>query len=246
MPTCCWSGSSPRGRGTGERLVAHIGVKRFIPAWAGNRIQPHSRNIAAAVHPRVGGEQDPHLCAVQHRHGSSPRGRGTDSGGNVCRIRRRFIPAWAGNSPFSSPLQISRPVHPRVGGEQLAHICLADRLTGSSPRGRGTVRAIIHQPFDDRFIPAWAGNSCSSFPTIGPSPVHPRVGGEQATPDRLSRPIRGSSPRGRGTAAAIRERHLHRRFIPAWAGNSSARRCRLAERAVHPRVGAKGCTHRQV
>ena len=50
-------GSSPRGRGThGEQCPESRG-RRFIPAWAGNAEYPGPFGVAAAVHPRVGGER---------------------------------------------------------------------------------------------------------------------------------------------------------------------------------------------
>ena len=49
----------------------------------------------------------------------------------------------------------------------------------------------------------------------------------------------GSSPRGRGTPAPLREGTPCRRFIPAWAGNTGAPRHREVFPAVHPRVGGE-------
>ena len=49
----------------------------------------------------------------------------------------------------------------------------------------------------------------------------------------------GSSPRGRGTAAAGSRPEGQSRFIPAWAGNSLLPAARLCWMAVHPRVGGE-------
>ena len=71
-----------------------------------------------AVHPRVRGEQGDSRPLNSSKVGSSPRARGT-----VCRelspsAYHRFIPACAGNSPFSKRYFAQRAVHPRVRGEQ--------------------------------------------------------------------------------------------------------------------------------
>ena len=49
----------------------------------------------------------------------------------------------------------------------------------------------------------------------------------------------GSSPRGRGTAKRPHNERWFSRFIPAWAGNSTARRSGERGQAVHPRVGGE-------
>jgi len=111
------SGSSPRGRGTQRLSSEFCPAHRFIPAWAGNTSCCTMSAGAGPVHPRVGGE---HRCIMAFTippYGSSPRGRGTPK--KPCRgsRNRRFIPAWAGNTPHFPLLIYSVSVHPRVGGE---------------------------------------------------------------------------------------------------------------------------------
>src|SRR5690606_10122916 len=92
--------------------------------------------------------------------------------------------------------------------------------SGSSPRGRGTLK--LYKPIgtERRFIPARAGNTPSSSPCRPSSTVHPRAGGEHSSCTSPSARNAGSSPRGRGTLRV----HLHagrrQRFIPARAGNT--------------------------
>ena len=113
-----YHGSSPRGRGTDiDALIAEADA-RFIPAWAGNSNGVIGQTFVAAVHPRVGGEQDRSIYLSTGDVGSSPRGRGTEQRRRPRDHEARFIPAWAGNS-FRVPGAAARmPVHPRVGGEQ--------------------------------------------------------------------------------------------------------------------------------
>ena len=51
------SGSSPRGRGTGQHQRGDGLPGRFIPAWAGNSRSAMPAMWRRPVHPRVGGEQ---------------------------------------------------------------------------------------------------------------------------------------------------------------------------------------------
>ena len=172
-------GSSPRVRGTDCRQRCVCARCRFIPACAGNRYFHTRTTFLNPVHPRVCGEQPslqpPDLSPV----GSSPRVRGT-VGGQGCRIGgRRFIPACAGNRPGCRLPRATATVHPRVCGEQLACALAAPLGTGSSPRVRGTAISGPCLLADCRFIPACAGNRPKAKLIFYPTPVHPRVCGEQ-------------------------------------------------------------------
>ena len=99
-PSIC-AGSSPRGRGTGIETALAIDMRRFIPAWAGNRGDPGEGAPIISVHPRVGGEQSSAAVSNTSTSGSSPRGRGTASQAIYVSLLMRFIPAWAGNRRHS-------------------------------------------------------------------------------------------------------------------------------------------------
>ena len=70
-------GSSPRVRGTERSPWPGSGIRRFIPACAGNRVPPSPRAFGLPVHPRVCGEQPIPLDQPPQLIGSSPRVRGT-------------------------------------------------------------------------------------------------------------------------------------------------------------------------
>src|SRR5579883_2222216 len=172
--------------------------------------------------------------------GSSPRVRGTAGQSGIDAAHHRFIPAGAGNGTPVSPLTKDRPVHPRGCGER-AKRSHADAVNvGSSPRVRGTVHLPVEAPFEERFIPAGAGNGLRTIPTAASAAVHPRGCGERAGPPGRARPDRGSSPRVRGTAPAPALRAFWARFIPAGAGNGPRRRPGGRRSTVHPR----GCGER--
>ena len=60
--------------------------------------------------------------------------------------------------PLVNLLLAPDPVHPRVCGEHFTLFIISDRMSGSSPRMRGTSSHSVHLKSYNRFIPAYAGN----------------------------------------------------------------------------------------
>ncbi len=235
-------GSSPRVRGTLPDHQRGPYRRRFIPACAGNAGVARPQRVCTSVHPRVCGERDFLDLRVRKRPGSSPRVRGTRWHGPDDSGPRRFIPACAGNAPLVFRLAYRRPVHPRVCGERAAWCPLRPCPFGSSPRVRGTRLHVRKMCAEGRFIPACAGNACAVPDWRRWSAVHPRVCGERLKKKRRSRSPAGSSPRVRGTRWFPAEASAPERFIPACAGNASARQTIRVIAAVHPRVcGERRC-----
>ncbi len=232
-------GSSPRGRGTPGEAVRRSPGRWFIPAWAGNTYQTVRNEALKTVHPRVGGEHTGTPKSVGSGTGSSPRGRGTQQMARAIHRRRRFIPAWAGNTVDGLARVPPGSVHPRVGGEHAVMSTDRSVFVGSSPRGRGTPASVSWAQDGSWFIPAWAGNTRDTKRRILHQPVHPRVGGEHLVFIEKLTARTGSSPRGRGTHRQIRRRQAGRRFIPAWAGNTRITGPPPARTPVHPRVGGE-------
>jgi len=210
------NGSSPRLRGTQRHAAGHRREPRFIPAPAGNT------RIRDAGQVRIGG--------------SSPRLRGTPARRQRTLDRGRFIPAPAGNTAASCSCASASAVHPRACGEHLQHDRHPYRPRGSSPRLRGTQPAPRSAQMEPRFIPAPAGNTRSPSGTSSIGPVHPRACGEHDLHACMHRRMDGSSPRLRGTLAALLPGGGMNRFIPAPAGNTRYRQLPAGSRAVHPRA----------
>ena len=169
--------------------------------------------------------------------GSSPRGRGSQGIVERNAAREGFIPAWAGQPNCLVPIYCSNAVHPRVGGAALGVHSIADRGSGSSPRGRGSPDARRKRRRVCGFIPAWAGQ-----PLITPAGrlarrVHPRVGGAAVVGDVSQAIYSGSSPRGRGSPGNAYRADAPERFIPAWAGQPRHSSRHRSTSTVHPRVG---------
>ena len=159
---------------------------------------------------------------VSHTTGSSPRVRGTPFPPRQLFLRRRFIPACAGNSLPRPPRLAGPPVHPRVCGELKAFGDQAGSLAGSSPRVRGTPPSQEFSGGLGRFIPACAGNSAALASAAAP--------------------LGGSSPRVRGTRPKGTCRCRSPPVHPRVCGELCAELCVKARwPAVHPRVCGELC-----
>ncbi len=131
-------GLSPLARGTLMDDAVKRAVARFIPAGAGNTPRPQQRGPQRSVYPRWRGEHIPPKPPFPLSPGLSPLARGTRTNSITILITRRFIPAGAGNTCWSSDWSKFPPVYPRWRGEHLntGELVLID--TGLSPLARGT------------------------------------------------------------------------------------------------------------
>ena len=143
MPPSCSmltvEGSSPRMRGTRDRVPASPDVMGIIPAHAGN-----TRECLVAD------------CGAE---GSSPRMRGTLAIGDEVRGIVGIIPAHAGNTSQYLPWVWVIQDHPRACGEHAFAWREFAPFAGSSPRMRGTRRAGRQAVERRGIIPAHAGNT---------------------------------------------------------------------------------------
>ena len=112
-------GSSPRVRGTRVTEAGTRDRDRFIPARAGNaRCIDRRRCRSVGSSPRVRGTPVNDGAVAFAMIGSSPRVRGTPTMDYALNVRRRFIPARAGNACGRSSALCHRSVHPRACGER--------------------------------------------------------------------------------------------------------------------------------
>ena len=110
------------------------------------------------------------------------------------------------------------------------------QLDGSSPLARGTQDLDRLGYVADRFIPAYAGNSLDMCRSRCTFPVHPRLRGELFSLLALLARYSGSSPLTRGTQPLTSQKTIYRRFIPAYAGNSTGTTLAALSQSVHPRL----------
>ena len=188
-------------RGTLILLCFVFGRVGIIPAYAGNTCRPLPYSTPLRDHPRVCGEHASASSGLMAVMGSSPRMRGTPPHAHKKIFQRGIIPAYAGNTWYF-PAGIYRiEDHPRVCGEHpiLGHS--PARVTGSSPRMRGTLRIAFAKLGKPRIIPAYAGNTDLGV-------MH------------KPKQAQGSSPRMRGTQRHVKPAGQSRGIIPAYAGNT--------------------------
>ena len=158
LPAEIDTGSPPRVRGTvpaPDFIRLRYGI---TPACAGNSFLKLKRLAQLKDHPRVCGEQLKLIDEGAKPQGSPPRVRGTAALLNGKGFFPGITPACAGNSPFPYHLASQPEDHPRVCGEQLAHLDPHVGCLGSPPRVRGTGCQTLRCAYADRITPACAGN----------------------------------------------------------------------------------------
>ena len=136
----------------------------IIPAYAGNTHVEERTYSSCRDHPRVCGE---HADLREHDHigrGSSPRMRGTREFDRLRDGCVGIIPAYAGNTLWTSVTPTLIEDHPRVCGEHIVWVCHASSYLGSSPRMRGTHRLKRRRIVIIGIIPAYAGNTSNLSP----------------------------------------------------------------------------------
>ena len=171
-------GSSPRGRGKHILRCQDNTNHRLIPARAGktSRLSPVRRLRRA--HPRAGGENVSGVAAGRVFRGSSPRGRGKLTALFTVIVVVRLIPARAGKTTDRTAVRVEGRAHPRAGGENGRRLVWRLVVRGSSPRGRGKLRAALPYAGPRRLIPARAGKTGRMCDRCARVRAHPRAGGE--------------------------------------------------------------------
>ncbi len=174
------NGLSPLAPGTPETLLCRVLYVRFIPARAGNTASKILELRVTAVYPRSRGEHRQEEGVKNKPYGLSPLARGTRYISTGRTVRRRFIPARAGNTRSARTATIPSAVYPRSRGEHPTTCTASPSASGLSPLARGTPRfkAVIQWPA--RFIPARAGNTIINATPEMLITVYPRSRGEHS------------------------------------------------------------------
>ena len=147
--------------------------------------------------------------------------RGTQDRHDQHLRRAGIIPADAGNTGSDGVLAFSHRDHPRGCGEHYKEQWCTATEGGSSPRMRGTPSSRKPLLPADRIIPADAGNTMIPAAAAAQAKDHPRGCGEHEAQLSVVMPMRGSSPRMRGTLEQIPVFVFVMGIIPADAGNTS-------------------------
>ena len=152
--------------------------------------------------------------------GSSPRMRGTQRAPQPEPYPSGLIPTYAGNTVFAESRARFWRAHPHVCGEHGRSACMSGKVSGSSPRMRGTRRRTASVPSWGGLIPTYAGNTTRCMSRAALSGAHPHVCGEHGLRVFYDVITDDSSPRMRGTRPHYNLGRLFRGLIPTYAGNT--------------------------
>ena len=154
----------------------------------------------------------------------------------------RIIPACAGSTSESArPARHTRD-HPRMRGEHRIAVTMNWRELGSSPHARGARRLRLKLCDARGIIPACAGSTFILAMMQHAAGDHPRMRGEHDSSLPPNTSNQGSSPHARGARGPHRAAHGSAGIIPACAGSTPTRACRLWSERDHPRM--RGEHHR--
>ena len=229
-------GSSPRVRGKPAHGHAEGFRVGLIPACAGKTLPPRRAAVKTKAHPRVCGENPGGVLFALAAAGSSPRVRGKLQLAVSSVIRSGLIPACAGKTTCVRQRRWPVRAHPRVCGENVQIVDLAQGESGSSPRVRGKLVRCCGCGLDGGLIPACAGKTLSSRMLKTWAAAHPRVCGENHIVEDWQDYVKGSSPRVRGKHLQLADDSLRRGLIPACAGKTPRSRSGRLTLRAHPRV----------
>ena len=177
--------------------------------------------------------------------GSSPLTRGKPSARETDRPRHRLIPAHAGKTRSTPAQGKGSRAHPRSRGENGGHHTPWRTDKGSSPLTRGKQTGRDGGSRRTGLIPAHAGKTTHSVPTMGAKWAHPRSRGENITNALKQLPGWGSSPLTRGkhqVGGRLRDRLG---LIPAHAGKTRRARGPRNGTAAHPRSRGENVVDRK-
>ncbi len=227
---------TPACAGTTPRAATARHGRRFTPACAGTTRRPGPPMTAAAVHPRVRGDDLGFGFGDASLVGSPPRARGRHLRVPCIDLALRFTPACAGTTPPGGSRETHAPVHPRVRGDDRGMQPARNASSGSPPRARG--RRLPRRPGGPRgrFTPACAGTTRCWRSARPCRTVHPRVRGDDLVTVSAKVPLIGSPPRARGRRRSLPYRQERHRFTPACAGTTRRPTCKCRRSTVHPRV----------
>ena len=168
--------------------------------------------------------------------GLSPRVRGNRLAAAGRWRLGQSIPACAGEPPARPACAGSRAVYPRVCGGTALLVTAGVDAAGLSPRVRGNLGGTVQQAAGDGSIPACAGEPSAMTSPSRPPGVYPRVCGGTGRTLRNAVPGKGLSPRVRGNPGNDGGAVIHRRSIPACAGEPGRRGMSPVPTGVYPRV----------
>ena len=153
------SGSPPRVRGYGHRLLGPPSLQGITPARAGKTVAQRQFTTPQWDHPRACGENAYSQAVRQCRQGSPPRVRGKLYSSVASVATMGITPARAGKTTARGIPAADAADHPRACGENGTIQIQNDAITGSPPRVRGKQILQRRRALLPRITPARAGKT---------------------------------------------------------------------------------------
>ena len=210
-------------------------LQRLIPTHAGKTLAGRRSHDRGPAHPRSRGENGQKIHGPIGEGGSSPLTRGKPVAVFVDAVPRGLIPAHAGKTKTSPPLEPVGTAHPRSRGEN--EIARAEDVNqnGSSPLTRGKLARGLTGGRGRRLIPAHAGKTGPAASEAPRPRADPRSYGENCRARTRPKSRYGSSPLTRGKPRGEGAPCVPEGLIPAHAGKTPHIRGLRPLRSAHPR-----------
>ena len=139
------TGGPPPGRGKPRMYMAKPHTAGWTPAWAGQTAATSVIWWMVSVDPRLGGANVGLGALVYKYYGGPPPGRGKPGRRRQPDAHLRWTPAWAGQTPASTPGLAGRQVDPRLGGANGVSVPSSISILGGPPPGRGKHHLRTHE-----------------------------------------------------------------------------------------------------
>ena len=166
--------------------------------------------------------------------GSSLLTRGKPDRTHTHTSSERLIPAYAGKTDRTPPLEACHSAHPCLRGENPFPKKFQEYVPGSSLLTRGKLPVLAPLRPSQRLIPAYAGKTLCGCGVCCAAPAHPCLRGENFAPMTMASQAGGSSLLTRGKPeVSVSGAGLHG-LIPAYAGKTPPMWRRRSRSGAHP------------
>ena len=228
-------GLSPPTRGSPLSATVAGAVAGSIPAHAGEPSTPSRCYSPAMVYPRPRGGAGRAARGRTARHGLSPPTRGSLVPNVPLGAGGGSIPAHAGEPHCTVVWYFDRSVYPRPRGGAMYTTSSSASTWGLSPPTRGSLLALTYGAVPIGSIPAHAGEPSLCLDFLAGIGVYPRPRGGAKRGPGAAVLTQGLSPPTRGSRALNLKVTMHRRSIPAHAGEPTTPPVMKRQQRVYPR-----------
>ena len=229
-------GPSPRAWGEPRHRHRRPQIHRTIPTCVGRTFSARQELERLTDHPHVRGENFLGVSERERNGGPSPRAWGELQRSGQHDPSLRTIPTCVGRTSPASGVQLPRPDHPHVRGENHRAAIEAVGIVGPSPRAWGEHEYNVVAIGVMRTIPTCVGRTSSDSLSRFCPPDHPHVRGENCVSISFSQCGHGPSPRAWGEREVSFPTLPQFRTIPTCVGRTTTPAIPAPAMPDHPHV----------